>query len=105
MISHYHRSFEALSNEATESSCGFMKCEKLDRVASWVGASVATAFFVSLERCSCVKISTVDSDVDEEANDRPLMLTKYPSFLTDASSHHGRTTTNYKLPLPVRTPL
>ncbi|KAL2233774.1 UNVERIFIED_CONTAM: hypothetical protein Sindi_1109600 [Sesamum indicum] len=85
-----------------------MKCEKLDRVASWVGTGVATAFFASLERCSCINISTADSDVDEEANDRPLMLTKFPSFATDASSHHRptaatTTTTTDKLPAPVFT--
>ncbi|KAL7121605.1 hypothetical protein ACP275_02G191800 [Erythranthe tilingii] len=91
-------------NEVAENSCGgFIKCEKLDRVASWVGTSVATAFFASLERCSCINISTTDSDVDEEANDRPLMLTKFPSF---ASSYHPSTPTAAKLPSPtVSTPL
>ncbi|PIN24546.1 hypothetical protein CDL12_02731 [Handroanthus impetiginosus] len=94
-------------HEEEKSSCGPLKCEKLDRVASWVGASVATAFFASLERCACINISTTDSDVDEEANDRPLMLTKFPSFATDPSSHHRptTTTTNDKLPLPAPTPL
>ncbi|KAL8494881.1 hypothetical protein ACS0TY_019157 [Phlomoides rotata] len=71
------------TNGAMESSCGFTKCEKLDRVASWVGASVATAFFSSLERCSCINIPKVDSDIDD---DRPLMLTKSPSFASDTSS-------------------
>lgn len=51
-------------------------CEKLDRMANWVGTSVASAFFASLERCSCINLSTNDSDDDEEAKDRPLMLTK-----------------------------
>ncbi|KAI3449285.1 hypothetical protein Pfo_005950 [Paulownia fortunei] len=90
-------------NAAAENSGGFVKCEKLDRVASWVGASVATAFFASLERCSCINISTADADDDddEEAKDRPLMLTKHPSFATDASSHHHRTTDK----LPTSTPL
>ncbi|KAI3444389.1 hypothetical protein Pfo_001054 [Paulownia fortunei] len=92
-------------NEAAN-SCRFMKCEKLDRVASWVGTSVATAFFTSLERCSCINISTADSDVDEEANNRPLMLTKHPYFAAYVSSHHRpTTTTNDKLPSPVPTPL
>ncbi|KAL3832835.1 hypothetical protein ACJIZ3_007571 [Penstemon smallii] len=84
---------------ASENNCGFMKCEKLDRVASWVGTSVATAFFASLERCSCITLSTTDGADDEEANDRPLMLTKYPSF--SASSHHRPTTITDKLPTPV----
>ncbi|KAG8363242.1 hypothetical protein BUALT_Bualt19G0001800 [Buddleja alternifolia] len=61
------------------------KCEKLDRVASWLGSSVASAFFASLERCSCINLSTADCDDDdeEEAKDRPLMLTKFPSFAAD----------------------
>ncbi|CAM8933642.1 unnamed protein product [Rhodiola kirilowii] len=44
----------------------------------WVGNSVASAFFASLERCSCINISTSDNDddeIEEEAKDRPLMLT------------------------------
>ncbi|XP_078441734.1 uncharacterized protein LOC144711622 [Wolffia australiana] len=54
----------------------FMTCEKLDRVANWVGSSVASAFFASLERCSCINLSTTDNEDEEEAKDRPLMLTK-----------------------------
>ncbi|KAI4983294.1 hypothetical protein ZWY2020_023786 [Hordeum vulgare] len=44
--------------------------------ASWFGAGVTSAFFASLERCSCINLSTDDDDDDheEEANDRPLML-------------------------------
>lgn len=47
--------------------------------ASWVGASVTSAFFASLQRCSCINLSTNDDDDDDdnqdEAKDRPLMLT------------------------------
>ncbi|OAY82572.1 uncharacterized protein LOC109708303 [Ananas comosus] len=53
--------------------------EKLEGVASWVGTSVASAFFASLERCSCINLSTAEEDEnddEEEAKDRPLMLTK-----------------------------
>ncbi|KAF8379750.1 hypothetical protein HHK36_029199 [Tetracentron sinense] len=50
--------------------------EKLDQLANWVGTSVASAFFASLERCSCINLSTTDVDDEEEANDRPLMLSK-----------------------------
>ncbi|KAL9397047.1 hypothetical protein Peur_011300 [Populus x canadensis] len=64
-------------------NCNFMSCEKLDRVASWVGVNVASAFFASLERCSCINLNTTDLEDDEEARDRPLMLTK-PS----AHDHH-----------------
>ncbi|ONK74572.1 uncharacterized protein A4U43_C03F7870 [Asparagus officinalis] len=44
---------------------------RLDRVVQWVGNGVATAFFASLERCSCIKVST-DEDHDE-ARDLPLI--------------------------------
>ena len=55
-----------------------ISCEKLDRMANWVGSSVASAFFASLERCSCINLSTTDNEDEdgEEAKDRPLMLTK-----------------------------
>ncbi|KAK9279629.1 hypothetical protein L1049_013308 [Liquidambar formosana] len=65
------------------SYCGFMSCDKLDRVANWVGTSVASAFFASLERCSCINLSTTDAEDEEEAKDRPLMLTK-PAVVPDA---------------------
>ncbi|KAF5195824.1 hypothetical protein FRX31_014588 [Thalictrum thalictroides] len=45
-------------------------------IANWLGSSVATAFFASLERCSCINLSTTDVEDEEEAKDRPLMLTK-----------------------------
>ncbi|KAG8072996.1 hypothetical protein GUJ93_ZPchr0006g43810 [Zizania palustris] len=50
----------------------------MDSWASWVGASVTSAFFASLERCSCINLSTDDDDDDladaQEAKDRPLIL-------------------------------
>ncbi|CAD6241579.1 unnamed protein product [Miscanthus lutarioriparius] len=50
--------------------------------ATWVGTSVTSAFFASLERCSCINLSTDDDDDDdrdhEEAKDRPLMLAAAP---------------------------
>lgn len=61
--------------------------EKLDRLATWVGTSVASAFFASLERCGCVNLTTSDSDdEDEEAKDRPLMLTKLGSSMSTIST-------------------
>ncbi|RWR91926.1 hypothetical protein CKAN_02110800 [Cinnamomum micranthum f. kanehirae] len=61
---------------------GFLSCEKIDRMANWVGSSVASAFFASLERCSCINLSTTDleEEDEEEAKDRPLMLTKPINF-------------------------
>ncbi|KAE8659181.1 hypothetical protein F3Y22_tig00116964pilonHSYRG00272 [Hibiscus syriacus] len=51
---------------STPSACG-----KLDGVAIWFINGVATAFFASLERCSCIRIATEDDS--EEANDVPLI--------------------------------
>ncbi|CDP05031.1 unnamed protein product [Coffea canephora] len=61
--------------------------EKLDGLARWFGMSVASAFFASLERCSCVNLNTSESDDEdeEEAKDRPLMFTNLRSFGADSS--------------------
>ncbi|KAI3498203.1 hypothetical protein L1887_33972 [Cichorium endivia] len=69
-------------------SCGVKSYDKIDRMANWLGSSVASAFFASLERCSCINLATShdDYDDDEEAKDRPLMLTK-PVMFVDDSSH------------------
>ncbi|KAL3838052.1 hypothetical protein ACJIZ3_022643 [Penstemon smallii] len=62
--------------------------DKMDGMARWFGMSVASAFFASLERCSCVNLTTFDTedDDDEEAKDRPLMLTSFGSVNSTASS-------------------
>lgn len=53
-----------------DNHCGrSIACEKLDRVANWVGNSVVTVFFASLERCYCINLSTVHDDIDEEDDD------------------------------------
>ncbi|KAF6994767.1 hypothetical protein CFC21_011386 [Triticum aestivum] len=57
----------------------------------WMGASVAAAFFISMERFSCIHIHTVDDEDDydpEEAKDRPLMLSRpqaLPEYYYDRS--------------------
>ncbi|XP_073112592.1 uncharacterized protein [Elaeis guineensis] len=69
---------------------GFLSYERLEGVASWLGTSVASAFFASLERCSCINLSTAEDDGDEEeeeAKDRPLMLTKPVTFDSVHSDH------------------
>ncbi|TYH27792.1 hypothetical protein ES288_A02G096800v1 [Gossypium darwinii] len=48
-------------------------CGKLDGVAMWFINGVATAFFASLQRCSCIRIATEEEDDGEEANDIPLI--------------------------------
>ncbi|KAH7691797.1 hypothetical protein IHE45_01G021400 [Dioscorea alata] len=67
-----------MENSTGAAPTSMVTCDKLDRMASWVGASVASAFFASLERCSCINLSTTDfeDEEDEESKDRPLMLTK-----------------------------
>lgn len=54
-----------------DNNCGrSIACEKLDRMANWVGNSVVTVFFASLERCYCINLTTVhDDDIDEEDDD------------------------------------
>ncbi|KAF5734971.1 hypothetical protein HS088_TW15G00470 [Tripterygium wilfordii] len=45
--------------------------ESLDSLASWVSATVISAFFSSLERFSCVNLSTTDPD-DSDSDEGPL---------------------------------
>ncbi|KAI3681881.1 hypothetical protein L6452_36686 [Arctium lappa] len=85
---------EANQTVMEHKTCGIISCDKIDRMANWIGNSVASAFFTSLERCSCINLTTFhdefdegnDDDDDEEAKDRPLMLTKPVIFLD--GSHH-----------------
>lgn len=56
---------QASSSHGSPPACG-----KLDGVAMWFVNGVATAFFASLERCSCIRIATED---DGEDNDVPLI--------------------------------
>lgn len=79
----------------SQPNCNFISCEKLDKMANRIGTSVASAFFASLVRCSCINISTFhDEDDEEEAKDRPLLLTKHDSFTYPPHS----STPNSKLP-------
>ncbi|XP_057489757.1 uncharacterized protein LOC130775654 [Actinidia eriantha] len=66
---------------------GFLN-EKLDRLAMWVGTSVASAFFTSLERCACVNLTTSESDDEDEedAKDRPLMFTNHQINVDNANN-------------------
>ncbi|KAH1075333.1 hypothetical protein J1N35_027661 [Gossypium stocksii] len=52
----------------------------LSYMAAWLGSSVAQAFFASLERCSCINLSTSDDADDSEAHDLPLMFTNCSSI-------------------------
>ncbi|KAH1089795.1 hypothetical protein J1N35_017052 [Gossypium stocksii] len=59
---------------------------------SWLGTSVAQAFFVSLERFACINLSTSDDAEDSEAHDRPLM---FSSFNSVSSSVISRAVNNH----------
>ncbi|KAJ4838949.1 hypothetical protein Tsubulata_037318 [Turnera subulata] len=54
-------------------SQGSPVCGKLDGMAMWFINGLASAFFASMERCSCIRIATQD-DVGDEANEAPLIL-------------------------------
>ncbi|KAK4762287.1 hypothetical protein SAY87_030171 [Trapa incisa] len=58
-----------------ENLSALISYERLNGMASWLGTSVASAFFASLERCSCINLSTTGDDTDDaaESNDLPLM--------------------------------
>ncbi|CAN1825600.1 hypothetical protein LINPERHAP1_LOCUS31225 [Linum perenne] len=58
-------------------------CSKIDGVAMWLVNGVAAAFFASLDRCSCIRIATVD-DVEEGNDDAPLIM-------NDGNSRRRRT--------------
>ncbi|KAG4400439.1 hypothetical protein GLYMA_07G054300v4 [Glycine max] len=77
------------SNSNSNNNCGFMSCDKLDRVANWVGANVASAFFASLERCSCINLSIKDNEDDTNNDDRPLFLS-HPTTPFSSNSNADR---------------
>ncbi|XP_022761771.1 uncharacterized protein LOC111307794 isoform X2 [Durio zibethinus] len=49
----------------TDISRSFNSSEKLGEVADWVSATVVSGFFSSLDRFSCVNLSTTDPDDDD----------------------------------------
>ncbi|CAO2200620.1 unnamed protein product [Urochloa humidicola] len=71
---------------------GILSYGTLEGYAMWVATGVASAFFASLERCSCIHLHTAEDDGDEdnieEARDRPLMLSRpqaLPEYYYDRS--------------------
>ncbi|XP_008650295.1 uncharacterized protein [Zea mays] len=48
---------------------GFLSYGNMESYAMWVATGVASAFFASLERCSCIHLHTVEDDADEEEED------------------------------------
>ncbi|XVF15395.1 hypothetical protein REPUB_Repub09cG0149100 [Reevesia pubescens] len=57
----------------SHNSCIPPACRKLDGAAAWLMNGVAAAFFMSLERCSCINIDTKD-----DADDTQLLAPDLP---------------------------
>ncbi|CAI9115999.1 OLC1v1017035C1 [Oldenlandia corymbosa var. corymbosa] len=57
---------------------------RIDGMAMWIINGVATAFFASLERCSCIRIATVDDGDGDDSNDLPLIFNDGNSSLAAA---------------------
>ncbi|MBA0689879.1 hypothetical protein Goari_007585 [Gossypium aridum] len=76
----------------------------LSYMAAWLGSSVAQAFFASLERCSCINLSTSDDADDSEAHDLPLMFTNCSSISSSSVTsipNSNNTPSNDAVSLPV----
>lgn len=83
--------------EENSSITPYNSSEKINDLANWLGLSVSSAFFASLERFSCVHLNTADTDDeddDEEANEHPLLLTILPSPSVSSSATSIDSTTN-----------
>ncbi|KAA8538276.1 hypothetical protein F0562_027901 [Nyssa sinensis] len=72
------------SHGSSPAGCG---SGKLDGFAMWLINGVASAFFASLERCSCIRIATEDDG--DDANDLPLIFND-GNFRHDGSSTGSR---------------
>ncbi|MED6220519.1 hypothetical protein PIB30_045582 [Stylosanthes scabra] len=62
----------------------------ISSVASWFGSTVSSAFFSSLERFSCVNVSTSDPDEDDDFDDfssvaTPTSATTSPTAATNTA--------------------
>ncbi|WVZ90900.1 hypothetical protein U9M48_037154 [Paspalum notatum var. saurae] len=81
-------------NMSINANGGILSYEKMEGYALWVATGVASAFFASLERCSCIHLHTAeddgsDDDDPEEAKDRPLMFSRpqaLPEYYYDRSA-------------------
>lgn len=59
-------------------------------LASRVGNNVASAFFASLESCSCVNLTTADSDDEdelEEEESKHIAMAHLKSTASESSKH------------------
>ncbi|XAR72423.1 hypothetical protein NMG60_11019050 [Bertholletia excelsa] len=80
------------TNQTAERNWGQMiTCDRVNQMVKWVGSSLTSAFFASLECCSCINLNASHEDIiedDEEAKDCPFMLTvPNPLSLDDSATH------------------
>ena len=78
-----------------ENNGSIISREKIDQVATWVGSTVSSAFFSSLERFSCVNVSTSDPDNDDDDDD-------YSTISTPTTTAAAATTTTTSNPSAVQ---
>ncbi|KAK7399072.1 hypothetical protein VNO78_10247 [Psophocarpus tetragonolobus] len=62
-----------------ENNGNLISREKIDQVAMWLGSTVSSAFFSSLERFSCVNVATSDPDNDDDDDDYYSTTTTTPT--------------------------
>lgn len=88
----HHQSIAAVNNSGGGGGGG--SCTgKVDGVAMWIINGVATAFFASLHRCSCIRIATVDDGDDlNDEDDLPLIFNdaNFNNNQRDGMSGFGR---------------
>uniref|UniRef100_A0A803MTL4 Reverse transcriptase domain-containing protein n=1 Tax=Chenopodium quinoa TaxID=63459 RepID=A0A803MTL4_CHEQI len=68
-----HTKVRTTSSSSSSSLLGHPSCRKVDGVAMWFINGVTSAFFASLERCSCIRVTTVEDD-GEDINEMPLIF-------------------------------
>lgn len=84
----------SFKTRVVDNNCGrSIACQKLDRMANWVGNSVVTIFFASLERCYCINLSTTHDDIDEEDDE----------YIYGYGYGHADLSNTYRRPLLPRT--
>ncbi|KAE9615355.1 hypothetical protein Lalb_Chr04g0254361 [Lupinus albus] len=79
-----------MEKNKNKNKCTLISCDKLDRVANWVSTNVATAFFASLERFSCINLNTNDNDDDDNSSDD-----YYTLMLSTTTDHSCNPITNW----------
>lgn len=89
----HHQSIAAVNNSGGGGGGGGSCTGKVDGVAMWIINGVATAFFASLHRCSCIRIATVDDGDDlNDEDDLPLIFNdaNFNNNQRDGMSGFGR---------------